>query len=71
MLTRLLLISLLLFSATSYAASWECINRVMASCNTWRMEVPTGWVVASDNTNGGEHGYAMTFVPDPEHKWKL
>ena len=67
---HLLLISLLLFSATSFASSWECIGRVI-QCHTWRMEVPSGWIIAGDNSASTEHGYAMTFVPDADHKWKL
>jgi hypothetical protein len=61
------LILLCLLSSNCFAASWECVNRA-AACNTWRMEVPTGWIVSSDNT---DNSYAMTFVPDPEHKWKV
>jgi hypothetical protein len=65
------LILLFLLSANCYATNWECTNRVL-TCHTWRMEVPTGWIVASDNSaSGGEHGYAMVFVPDTGHTWKL
>jgi len=53
------------------ASSWECINRVVL-CHTWRMAVYGGWIVSGDNSAGGsDHTYAMTFVPDIEHKWKL
>ena len=66
---RLLL--LLLFSTSVYAVDWQCIDRKVF-CNTWRMYVPQGWIVASDNSAGGsEHGYAMTFVPDQQHEWKF
>jgi hypothetical protein len=62
---------LLIISSSCYSSSWECINRVII-CHTWRMEVINGWIVSGDNSAGGsEHTYAMTFVPDPEHKWKL
>lgn len=65
-------IIIFLLSTSCYSSTWECINRSLTMCNTWRMSVFTGWVVASDNmSTGGEHGYAMTFVPDADHKWKL
>lgn len=64
------LILLFLFSTNCFSASWECISRVIA-CHTWRMEVPSGWIIAGDNSASTEHGYAMTFIPDPEHKWKV
>ncbi len=65
-------IFLLLFVSTNlYSASWECINRYMMSCNTWRMKVYKGWIVASDNPTGGDHGYAMTFLPDEKHEWRV
>jgi hypothetical protein len=65
------LLLVLIFSANCYASSWECINRLLV-CHTWRMEIPQGWIVSGDNSaGGGEHGYAMTFVPDPMHIWKL
>lgn len=64
------LMLLLLLAGSAHAASWECINRTAMFCNTWRMQVPAGWIVGSDNSaTGGEHGYAMVFVPDVEHKW--
>ena len=67
---RLLL--LLLLSTNCSASTWECINKNLMACNTWRMLVPTGWVVASDNSaTTSEHGYAMVFVPDEQHIWKL
>lgn len=66
------IIFLLLFlSINSYASIWNCINRSFIECNTWRMEVYGGWIVASDNPGGGIHGYAMNFIPDPEHKWSV
>lgn len=67
------LLLLLLLSSNCYAANWICINRAAISCNTWRLEIPEGYLVASDNdaTTGGEHAYAMVFVPDVDHKWKL
>ncbi len=65
-----MLLLILLIPALSYASSWECIGRVV-TCHTWRMSVPSGWIVAGDNSASTEHGYAMTFVPDPSHEWKL
>ena len=65
-----LLFTLLLFPCLANAASWECVGRVL-TCHTWRMEVPTGWIIAGDNSRGGdETSYAMTFVPDPSHTWR-
>lgn len=65
------LILLFLLSSNCLASSWECVSRVIY-CHTWRMEVNSGWIVSGDNSaGGGEHGYAMTFVPDPDHLWKL
>ncbi len=65
------LILLFLLSSNCFAASWHCISS-MGFCHTWRMEVPGGWIVASDNSaGGGEHGYAMVFTPDAEHKWAV
>lgn len=52
------------------ASPWECINRPLMSCNTWRMSVPGGWIVGADNVND-EHTFAMTFFPDPKHEWSL
>lgn len=43
------LLILLLLSSSCYSASWECVSR-MVTCHTWRMAVPNGWVVASDNS---------------------
>ena len=65
------LLILLLLTSNVYASTWECLNRNVGFCNTWRMNVPNGWIVASDNAaSGGEHGYAMVFVPDTGHTWK-
>jgi hypothetical protein len=60
---------LILFTVNSHAASWECVSRV-ASCNTWRMWVPAGWIVSGD-TLTSDHTYAMTFVPDQSHIWSI
>lgn len=60
-----------LISTGAFSAKWECINKAAMMCNTWRMSVPTGWIVASDNSSaGGEHGYGLVFVPDSKHEWK-
>jgi hypothetical protein len=60
----------LLLSQSVFATDWECTNRVV-TCHTWRMQVPEGWIVASENTVGSGDGYAITFVPDKKHEWKL
>jgi hypothetical protein len=64
MLKRLLLISLLLFSANCFAEEWECITPKALMCSTYRVKVPTGWIVIYN-------GYGITFVSDLEHRWKL
>ena len=65
-----LLTLLLLTFNTSYAlGKWECVGRIV-TCHTWRLWVPQGWVVSGDIPTD-EHGYAMTYVPDPSHEWKL
>lgn len=65
------ILCLLLLTTACQAASWECVSR-MVTCHTWRMEVPGGWIVSGDNSaGGGEHGYAMTYMPDVSHQWKL
>lgn len=67
---KIIVLIMFLLSSQCFSASWECIDRVI-QCHTWRMKVPQGWIVASDNdASGGEHGYAMTFVPDINHEWK-
>ncbi len=63
------LICLFLLSTNCIASNWQCINGSLI-CNTWRMAVPNGWLVASDNPAGGEDGYAMVFVSDSNHEWK-
>lgn len=71
LLMKKLLMIFLFLPSICLSANWECINRAVTNCNTWRMSVIGGWIVASDNSStGGEHGYAMVFVPDPVHLWK-
>lgn len=54
---------------------WEYIVN-----NTYRLRVPGGWVIKilSSGTNwvkdSGNHSYSSsscTFVPDPQHNWKI
>lgn len=52
------LLILLLLSTNIYASTWEKISE-----NTWRMQTPQGWIVA---THSG-----ITYVPDEKHKWKI
>ena len=64
---RKLIFLLLLVPSISFA-KWECINhQKWGTCNTWRWEVPHGWLVSTDN---GDDGIAMTFIPDEKHEWK-
>lgn len=67
---KIIFLVLVLSFNTSYAwGKWECVDRVI-TCHTWRLPVPQGWVVASDAPTD-EHGYAMTYVPDLNHEWKI
>lgn len=63
------LILLFLLTTNCFASHWECINRngVVPTCNTWRWEVPGGWLVSTDN---GDRHVAVTFFPDQKHEWK-
>jgi hypothetical protein len=58
---------LTLFSINCFSSNWECVSRT-AFCHTWRMEVSGGWIVSG---NSNESNYAMTFVPDAKHEWKV
>lgn len=35
----------------------------------WRASIPGGWLVMVETAPTDTHGFAPTFVPDPEHKW--
>lgn len=48
-------------------AQWQCISGHMG-CDTWRMEVPAGWIILNSNSYNSE---SMTFVPDTGHTWKV
>lgn len=64
-----LLLFATLIPCLASASSWECINRnATMSCNTWRMSVPGGWVITTDNN---DKDIAAAFVPDPSHFWKI
>lgn len=64
-------ILLMLVAVNAYASPWECVSRTI-SCYTWRMSVPSGWVVSGDiGGSGNDDQYAMTFVPDSDHKWQI
>lgn len=65
---------LLTVSLNSYAnVQWECIDRENPTtlCYTWRMSVPTGWVIATEDRQIYKGGFATVFVPDQNHEWKL
>lgn len=63
---KLIILLLALSTTSAFATAWERLN------NVWRMPVANGWIVASNNTDsGGEHGYAMVFVPDEKHEWRV
>ena len=62
-------IATVILPLAAQAGYWQCVNRaIMAECNTWRWAVPGGWLVSTDN---GDHGIAMVYYPDPDHKWML
>lgn len=65
-----LLLIFALIPALANAIGWECINKNQfpPTCNTWRWEVPTGWLVSTDNQ---DHGASITFLPDELHQWKV
>ena len=66
----IIIASIIFFTFNCYASDWTCINKQIGFCNTWRMKVPQGWIVASDNSStGSDEGYAMIFVPDQSHEW--
>ncbi len=69
MKTKLLAL-LLLIPSICFADHWECINRngLIPTCNTWRWQIPGGWLVSCDN---GDKHIAVTFVPDATHEWKV
>lgn len=65
---------LLLKINTSYAdVEWVCIDKYSntSPCYTWRMAVPHGWVIATDDRNTYKGGYSTVFVPDENHEWKV
>lgn len=69
---KLIIFLFALSTNSAFATNWECLNNAWNGCNTWRMPVFNGWVVASDNTaKGGEDGYSMVFVPDEKHEWRV
>jgi hypothetical protein len=68
---RIITLSLLLISTSSFASGWECINRnsrIIPTCDTWRWEVPRGWLVSIDINN---YGASITYFPDESHEWKI
>lgn len=66
----LLTVWLLIYSGLALASNWECINRngFPPTCNTWRWQVPSGWLVSTDN---GDDHISVTFVPDENHNWRV
>lgn len=63
-----LILILLFITNNCLASNWECINRGLLGCNTWRMPVIHGWIVEGDHD---ESTLAMAFVPDEKHEWRL
>jgi hypothetical protein len=45
--------------------NWEQVE--LGWFNTWRAEVPGGWLVWVRT----DSGTGLTFYPDPQHQWKL
>lgn len=63
-------------------AQWQkidsCTSPTSTLTQTWRLAVPGGWLVrVSEMHVGGFLGFserittAVTFFPDPEHKWSV
>jgi hypothetical protein len=65
---KILLLTLLMCN-TAFANNWECINKDGSFCDTWKMSVPNGWIIISEDRS--INGYAMVFVPDPQHAWRI
>ena len=67
---KLLILTILLASTNCFADNWECINRngLFPSCNTWRWNVPNGWLVSTDN---GDRHISIAYMPDEKHEWKI
>ncbi len=65
-----LILVLAMLPSLCLADKWQCINHqpMSINCNTWRWEVPGGWLVSTDN---GDQDIAMTFYPDSQHEWKI
>jgi hypothetical protein len=62
------LILLFLLSSNCFSSSWECIETGgWAGCTLQRFWLPNGWIVRYPASASP----SITFVPDPEHKWKL
>lgn len=36
---------------------------------TYRTQVPGGWLLSLTDANGTGRGIGITFVPDPNHEW--
>ena len=57
-----------LIASSLYAANWECVEYdYFKQCVVQRMYFDEGWLVKAT----GYREYDLTFVPDPQHKWKL
>ena len=61
---------------------WERVSETWGGrkspvCSTWRAPVHGGWLVTvwagpnAVDTNKHANGGGLTFVPDPEHRWKV
>lgn len=51
---------------------WEEIYEADPYTETDRLKVPGGWIVRTVAEGRNESiGVALTFVPDPGHKWSL
>ena len=62
-----------------YISSESVDNESKLFSKTYRMKVPSGWLVKVSEINetwaGGKHEYRLavgiTFLPDPEHLWNI
>lgn len=48
---------------------WEEVHKGVGN-GTYRMNVIGGWLVKTETYDVND-ALAMTFVPDPNHEWKL
>lgn len=53
------------------ANDWEYVNFELPKGSNARRAVPGGWLLTLYQKKGDADVFGVTFVPDPDHKWKL